>query len=193
MIDTLYPIFRHWSDKKSILIISDTHFNDSDRKLMGYDISEQEQIDQLKKYCKGQCLIHLGDVGNPEYLNQLKCYKVLVMGNHDESVNKFKDYFDEIYSGPVWIAEKLVLSHEPLHLESGVSCNPIAFNIHGHDHSGEYYNDDYHLNLAQNVFGYTPLNLKDFIKDGILKGIKSIHRETIDNAIERKHLFGGKK
>ena len=72
-------------------------------------------------------------------------------------------------------------------MEAGVTRNPIAFNIHGHDHSGEYYNDDYHLNICQNVFGYEPLNLKDFIKDGLLAKIKSIHRETIDNATDRKN------
>ena len=110
MIDTLYPIFREkWSDGKSVFIISDTHFDDADRKFMNYDITEKEQIATLKKYVNGQCLIHLGDVGNPEYLKELNCYKVLIMGNHDERANKFKDYFNEIYTGPLFIAEKLVL------------------------------------------------------------------------------------
>ena len=27
-------------------------------------------------------------LGNPEYLNKLKCYKVLIMGNHDQSSEK---------------------------------------------------------------------------------------------------------
>lgn len=99
---------------------------------------------------------------------------------------KSNNLFDEVYSGPLWISEKLVLSHEPLCLESGTTRKPIAFNIHGHDHSGEYYNDDYHLNICQNIFGYEPLNLKEFIKEGHLKRIKSIHREIIDTAIKRK-------
>ena len=192
MIDTLYPIFREkWSNGRSCFLTSDTHFSDEDRHLMGYDITEKEQIAILKKYVNGQCLIHLGDVGNPEYLKELNCYKVLIMGNHDERVGKFKDYFDEIYTGPLFIAEKLVLSHEPICVEAGITRNPIAFNIHGHDHSGEYYNDDYHLNICQNVFGYEPLNLKEFIKDGILKGVKSIHREIIDNATNKKKEIKG--
>jgi len=187
MINTLYNCFKHWSEGKSIFLISDTHFNDSDRPFMGYNISEEEQISLIKKKVQGQCLIHLGDVGNPEYLKEIKAYKILIMGNHDETATKFEPYFNEIYTGPLWIAEKLVLSHEPLCLESGITRKPIAFNIHGHDHSGEYYNDNYHLNLAQNVFGYEPLNLKEFIKDGHLKQIKSIHREIIDNATKRKY------
>lgn len=187
MIRTLYPKFQEWTKTGSLYIIGDSHLGDSDRKFMGYDISEEEQIDILKKRChKSDTLISLGDVGDPKLFSEIKAYKVLIMGNHDETATKFEPYFNEIYTGPLWIAEKLVLSHEPLCLESGITRKPIAFNIHGHDHSGEYYNDGYHLNLAQNVFGYEPLNLKEFINDGHLKRVKSIHREIIDRATERK-------
>ena len=65
---------------------------------------------------------------------------------------------------------------------------PICFNIHGHDHSGLGYNDDYHLNLAQNVWGYFPLNLNQFIKQGYLKNIESAHRATINKRIERNGI-----
>ena len=227
MIDTLYPIFRKWSEKGSVYLISDTHFDDSDRKLMNYNITEEEQISILKKYVhKQDTLIHLGDVGNLDYIKQLECYKVLIMGNHDQSKTKFEqkyieidlddltdeeielklrnkeigqwgyesyefsppfrrgyksnNLFNEVYTGPLWISQKLVLSHEPLSIGLGVTNQPIAFNIHGHDHSGEYYNDDYHLNICQNVFGYEPLSLKKFIKEGLLSTIPSIHRATID-------------
>lgn len=190
MIKTLYPAFQRWSVNSSIYIISDTHLYDADRKLMGYDITEEQQLEILKKYChRNDTLIHLGDVGKPELFKQIKSYKVLVMGNHDETVTQFKPYFDEIYTGPIWIAEKLVLSHESLSLCSGTTGNPIAFNIHGHDHNKyEPYYEDYHfhLNITQNVFGYKPLNLNTFIKKGYLKYVKSIHREIIDNATENK-------
>ncbi len=43
-----------------------------------------------------------------------------------------------------------------------------------------------HINLAANVCGYTPINLGKFIKDGILSDIPSIHRMTIDRAVDRK-------
>ena len=230
MIKTLYPCFQHWSAQGSVYLISDTHFDDPDREFMGYDISEQKQINILKKIIhKGDTLIHLGDVGNPKYLSDIKCYKVLIMGNHDQSVSKFKikediidldqktpqeinyllktkridgifydcqhapyikgcknnNLFNEVYTGPLMISNKLILSHEPICLELGITKIPIAFNIHGHDHSGKYYNDDYRLNLAQNVYGYQPLNLKEFINNGILKRIDSIHRVTINKAIEK--------
>lgn len=187
MIKTLYPVFQKWSDTGSVYLVSDTHFEDEDRRLMGYKISEEDQAEILKRRChKNDTLVCLGDVGDPSYFGRIRSHKVLIMGNHDETKSKFEPYFDEIYSGPLWISEKLVLSHEPICIESGITRRPIAFNIHGHDHSGEYYNDDYHLNLAQNVFGYEPLDLSKFIKSGLLRHIKSIHREVIDEATRRK-------
>ena len=187
MIATLYPTLRRWSEKGSVFIISDPHLKDPDRKYMGYDIIEDEQIARLKKRChKNDTLIVLGDVGDPELFKEIKSHKVLIMGNHDETASKFADYFDEIYTGPLWISEKLVLSHEPISVTSITTGNPVAFNIHGHIHDNRYI-DDLHLNLAQNVFGYEPLNLGDFIKEGNLKKLKSIHREIIDDASDRKH------
>ena len=92
--------------------------------------------------------------------------------------------FQEIYEGPLFIASKILLSHEP------VPGLPWCLNIHGHDHNGmEYYTEGCHyLNLAANVCGYTPVNLKQIIKDGILSGISDIHRQTIDRAVLRKEL-----
>ena len=230
MIKTLYKPFQRWSEKGSVYLISDTHFDDPDRNFMGYTISENEQIAILKKKIhKNDTLIHLGDVGNIDYIKQLKCYKVLIMGNHDQSKTKYEqkytiidldnltdeeikskeknheiDYwgyefhspfkqgyksnnlFNEVYDGPLWISQKLILSHEPLSIGLGVTNQPIAFNIHGHDHSGEYYKDDYHLNICQNVFGYEPLNLKSFIEEGFLSSIPSVHRATINYQKEKK-------
>ena len=231
MIGNLYPIFQHWSKRGSVYLISDTHFDDNDRKIMGYTISENEQIAILKKKVhKNDTLIHLGDVGNIDYIKQLKCYKVLIMGNHDQSKTKYEqkytiidldnltdeeiklkerrheiDYwnydfhapfkrgyknnnlFNEIYTGPLWISQKLVLSHEPLFIDLGITNQPIAFNIHGHDHAGKFYNDNYHLNICQNVFGYEPLDLKVFIKKGFLNTVSSIHRATIDYQTEKNY------
>ena len=189
MIKTLYPCFQHWSEKGSVYLISDTHFDDPDREYMGYNISNMEQAYCLYETChKNDTLIHLGDVGNPEWLKGLKCYKVLIMGNHDKA--DVKEYFDEVYTGPLWVAEKLVLSHEPIVTEDTYFGMRIAFNIHGHDHNEENKGGFYSLNLAQNVFGYFPLNLKQAIEDGMLKDITSIHRLTIDKAITNKETEG---
>lgn len=234
MIKTLYPTYQRWSEKGSVYLVSDTHFADGDCQYMDSNWpSPEEYIENtLKQLTKNDTLIHLGDVGDVSYLKDIKCYKVLIMGNHDVGMSHYLrkvrlydydfpteedaikakhmgaiDYydfsfhspfirgyvdnhlFDEVYSGPLFIADKLVLSHEPICVTAGITGEPIAFNIHGHDHSGEYYNDDYHLNIAANVVGYRLISLKDIIKHGFLsdKSIKSIHRCIIDRATERKN------
>lgn len=182
MIDSLYEPFRHWSKSGSVYILSDTHFEDSDCKLMCKTwITPEEQLDILKKMChKCDTLIHLGDVGNPEYLRHLKCKKVLICGNHD-AVGEYRDYFDEIYTGPLMISPKILLSHEPI---PGLTW---CVNIHGHDHSGIMRYTDalgaVHLNLAANVCKYTPISLGAEIKNGLTSKTKDIHRITIDRAI----------
>ena len=184
MIKSLYPCFQHWSEKGGVYLVSDTHFKDLDREYMDYFISNEDQWYLLNETChKFDTLVHLGDVGDLDYIKRLKCYKVLIMGNHDQSIEKMKEVFDEVYSGPLWISQKLVLSHEPVYLQTYDTVQTIAFNIHGHDHNGQGRN--FHLNICQNIFGYIPLNLNQFIKSGELKKINDIHRTTIDNAIAR--------
>ena len=181
MIKSLYPTFQRWSDKGSVWIVSDTHFDDDDRDIMGYTISTEEHVDLIKKKIgKNDTLIHLGDVGNPEYFKNIKGYKVLIMGNHDQSAKKFEPYFDEIYTGPLFIGEKILLSHEPINLGS------IALNLHGHDHNTQNdwgYNS---INFAANVVKYEPISLGVLIKDGCLTWVDGIHRLTIDWATSQK-------
>lgn len=177
MIKGLYWFAEKWSEKGSVWIISDTHFNDVDRDSMGYEISSHEQFRILKEYVhKNDTLIHLGDVGDPVYFEDLPGYKVLILGNHDYTANKFKKYFDEIYEGPLFISRKILLSHEP------IPNMEFCFNIHGHNHNVNNIDDKYHLNLSANVYGYKPASLGQLIKNGILADIKSIHRVTIDKA-----------
>ena len=181
MIKTLYPTFRRWSEKGSVYIISDTHFEDEDCKLMDPNwISPEEQVAILKKYVKkNDTLIHLGDVGNPQWMKEIAGYKVLITGNHDRGVQIYEPFFDEIYNGPLFISDKIILSHEPVAIE-------FALNIHGHNHNHEWKTDGIHINCACNVVGYTPLNLNSVIKAGYLKNIPSIHRLTIESAKEKK-------
>lgn len=178
MIATLYDIFQKWSTKGAIYLVSDTHFDDVDRDFMGYTGTSQNQVDLINKYChKNDTLIHLGDVGETRYMDQIKAHKVLILGNHDNG--NTKKAFDEFFAEPIWVSPKLVLSHQPLDLTCGFE-KPIAFNIHGHDHAQWSFQDEYHLNIAQNVFGYIPLNLNKVIKAGFLKNINSLHEQTVE-------------
>lgn len=184
MIPTLYVPFRHWSEGGSIFILSDLHFDDEDCRLMDPDwISPEEQLTIINKVvAKGDTFVCLGDVGNPKYVPMIKAKKkILLLGNHDAR-GAYKDLFDEVYAGPLFIADKILLSHEPVY---GLSW---CLNIHGHDHNNveKYREDCKHINLAANVCGFTPVNLGKLIKDGVLSDIEGIHRKIIDRATERK-------
>jgi len=183
MILCLYEPFKHWAQTGSVYIMSDTHFDDSDCKLMDENwINPKEQIEKLSHIHKGDTLILLGDIGNPEYLDSIKAHKVLISGNHDV-LSKLKEHFDEVYDGPLFVSDKIILSHEPINV-------PMT-NIHGHNHAGimRYENEfGFHcLNLAANVCQYEPVNLGKEIKDGLLAKTVSIHRQTINTAISNKN------
>lgn len=180
MIPSLYKEYQRWCEKGRILLLSDTHINDPDREAMGFEISSEDHVRIIKRdVTKYDTMVHLGDVGDPEWLLDVKGYKVLIMGNHDQSRKKFEKYFDEVYSGPLFIGEKILLSHEPIY---GLD---FCYNFHGHNHSKSSFGDENHLNLAPNVTGYRPVNLGRLIKNGILANVHGIHRETIDEATRR--------
>ncbi len=92
--------------------------------------------------------------------------------------------FDEVYEGPLMIAEKLILSHEPVDV-------PWAYNIHGHDHQGHKRKN--HTNVCVDVAGYQPINMNQWMKSGAMAHVETIHRDTIDKATVRKQKRGGKK
>lgn len=184
MIKTLYSVFQHWSANGSVLILSDPHFADADCRLMdpGW-IAPDEQVAIINRLAnRNDTFVCLGDVGDPAYIRKLKAgYKVLLLGNHDRK-SDYKELFDEIYDGPLFIADRILLSHEPVY---GL---PWCLNIHGHDHNQveEYKEGCPHLNLAANVCGYTPVSLGKLIQSGVLADIDSIHRITINEAARRK-------
>ena len=92
--------------------------------------------------------------------------------------------FDEVYEGPLMIAEKLILSHEPVDV-------PWAYNLHGHDHAGKARKN--HTNVCVDVTGYQPINMNQWMKSGAMAHVETIHRDTIDKATVRKQKRGGKK
>ena len=92
--------------------------------------------------------------------------------------------FDEVYEGPLMIAEKLILSHEPVDVS-------WAYNLHGHDHQGHKRKN--HTNVCVDVIGYQPINMNQWMKSGAMAHVETIHRDTIDKATVRKQKRGGKK
>lgn len=191
MILSLYEPFRHWSERGAVYILSDLHFKDKDCKLIATDWPEpEEQLAIINKMVsRADTFVCLGDVGNLKYVELIRAgRKVLITGNHDAK-GACRAYFDEIYTGPLFIADKILLSHEPVH---GLE---FCLNIHGHDHGNkESYHDNCHyLNLASNVCGYTPVNLGKIIQEGVLAEIKHIHKSTIDARKAEKGMVSEKE
>ena len=179
MIQTLYPPFRRWTEKGTLWVYSDPHYSDPDMKELRTNyIGDEEQVKRINsKVGKYDTIIFLGDIGNEDMVRKVRGYKVLIMGNHDKGASNYTDIFDEVYEGPLFIAEKLILSHEPIDL-------PFAFNIHGHEH--RYILRDHHLNVCAEHIDYTPVNVNRLIKNGSLSLVESIHRITIDRAVYKK-------
>ena len=192
----LYPAFKHWMPTHgNIWFYSDPHFGDEESWLLrkqfvcatdNVEAFDNLQIATINKTCgKNDTLVILGDVGNIECVKKLKAKKkILILGNHDRGASYYADVFDEVYTGPVIIAEKLILTHEPIDF-------PYAVNIHGHDHAGTKRKG--HLNICADAISYTPINFNQFLKSGASSKIQTIHRETIDKATKRKKKRGGRK
>lgn len=193
----LYPQFEYWKHGGVIWVFSDPHFADHDCKIMDASwISPEEQVARINaKVGRLDTLICLGDVGDVDYVKQLKGYKVLVTGNHDTGASNYlKQYstiqtskgerkvdnrlFDEVYEGWLTIGPDIILSHEPLNL-------PCGINISGHNHAGPHITKGKNsviINMAANVVNYEPQRL-----DKLVEGLsyKSIHRLAIDKAIKK--------
>lgn len=111
-------------------------------------------------------------------------WKISQAFSYDESylgIGADNGLFDEVYDGPVMISEKILLSHEP------ISNCPWVYNCHAHVHDPHVKDDAYHFNF--NIDGkqhYEPWNFNQWLKEGHTSKIQSLHRQTIDNATERK-------
>lgn len=89
--------------------------------------------------------------------------------------------FDEVYDGPIFISNRILLSHEPIDI-------PFGINIHGHVHGGEklFYCTDTRLqyNVCSDVVGWKPVRL-DSITNKF--AVTTIHRTVIE---KRKKEIG---
>lgn len=105
-----------------------------------------------------------------------------VVDNHAKREYDNDGLFDEVYEGPVTIAQDVVLSHVPIDVEGMV-------NLHGHVHSTEAIDDDAHVNLVAERIGYVPVPLDRALR-GKGRDSKSATRRAIDAATKRKRGKG---
>ena len=186
-VSGVYEIFNERWCKQTVWIYSDPHFGDEDLRAGMPNRPSDEELVKMINACVGRkdTIIFLGDIGDIEYARQIRGYKVLICGNHDAGHTVYNEVFDEVYSGPLMIGEKLLLSHEPVDV-------PWAFNLHGHDHTGRK-SDERHFNVCADVIDYTPINFNQWMKEGHLSKVETNHRSTIDKATSKSRKRKGKK
>ena len=76
----MYELFNERWCKQTIWLISDTHFGDEElRAGIPNRISDDDLVKLINsKVGKKDTLIHLGDVGDINYIKQLRGYKILI-------------------------------------------------------------------------------------------------------------------
>ena len=95
----------------------------------------------IKKLGKDDVFYFLGDFGRPtdETFQELKgifqkahCHTVAIRGNHDHEAEteQLKELFDEVHDYPIYISDRIILSHRP-HVEMDTSVLNISGHLHG--------------------------------------------------------------
>lgn len=99
----------------------------------------------------------LGDFGNISYLWLIKelrySYNIktcFVYGNHDKvsDLPLFQEAFDKVYTMPVYIHPRIIVSHEPVW-----PCPSGTLNVHGHLHC-ERLDSKQHFNVNIHMLNY---------------------------------------
>jgi calcineurin-like phosphoesterase family protein len=105
----------------------------------------------------------IGDIGRDkekikEVFSKLRGYKILIAGNHDTMPKEFyEEIFDEVYWHPVYLTDRLLLSHIPRMIEDG------NINVHGHTHWINI-DDKKHFNVSCEVVDFQPQPLSKYEK-----------------------------
>lgn len=158
-------------------VISDTHFNHS--QIVDYcqrpEDHELRLWQGIEKISSQDCLIHLGDVCIGEdqmvhsYIKDLRCRKVLIMGNHDSKSWSWYmehgwdfvcDSFKLKYAG-----KKICFSHMPQPWDGDWEIN-----VHGHLHNLGHRDKEFkelkqwHRLYAPELMNYQPIELSKFIQ-----------------------------
>lgn len=158
------------------LITSDSHFGHSgiiefERRSLFNDIHQHDLriielwsswINSLKE---DDTFYFLGDfcaTGKERYYVDIlrehaigQCKKIMIAGNHDVNLDRdiLSYFFDEIIEYPIYISNRVVLSHYPVAVYSS------QINVHGHTH-GMKLCDKNHLCAGIHVNLYNPITSK---------------------------------
>ena len=184
--------------------ISDLHFGHywNGRGIINFERTQFKTIEEhdgyieavISKLCRklksGDEVWNLGDFGNleSEYLETVNWIKdtgakaYFVYGNHDAQadLSYFKKYFDQVFLYPVYLSQKLVVSHYP------VAVWPDSVNIHGHLHSARL-QDINHVCASIHVANYQPITDKHL--DSVFARLPKFNRHFLYEPWANDHQF----
>lgn len=116
----------------------------------------------------------IGDIGRDTEMikavfAQLRGYKIMIAGNHDTRPKAFYDeIFDEVYWHPLYLTDRLLLSHIPRMVEDG------NINVHGHTHWINV-DDKKHFNVSCEVVDFQPQPIAKYEKILSMRPREEIH------------------
>lgn len=116
----------------------------------------------------------IGDIGRDKEMikavfEKLRGYKIMISGNHDSMPKIFYDeIFDEVYWHPLYLTDRLLLSHIPRMIEDG------NINVHGHTHWINI-DDGKHFNVSCEVVDFQPQSLAKYEKILAMRPREEIH------------------
>ena len=177
----------HWNEttKRGIISFERNQFKtiqDHDNYIIGLVQSWAE------KWAPGSTLWFLGDFGDPQYLwlfNLLRengIYTNFLYGNHDKEdvLTDLDQYVDNIYRYPVFLSQKLVVSHYP------VAVYEDTVNVCGHLH-GSKLKDKNHVIASIHVANYQPISQKYL--DSIFAQLPKFSRRFLYEPYAQDYVF----
>lgn len=160
-----------YKKQTNVYVISDPHIGELrliQKARPQFQTVEEENAYIIKKWNKvvknqDDVVYVLGDIGRDkqmikEVFAKLNGYKIMIAGNHDNDTKSFyENIFDEVYWHPVYLTDRLLLSHIPRMIEDG------NINIHGHTHH-IYLDSKNHFNVSMEAVDFTPQPLTKYEK-----------------------------
>ena len=152
--------------------ISDLHFGHywNGRGIINFERTQFKSIEEHDAYIEavisnlchklkpGDEVWNLGDFGSltklytTDWIKATGAKAYFLYGNHDRQsdLSQFEHYFDQVFLYPVYLSQKLVVSHYP------VAVWPDSVNVCGHLHSAKL-QDLNHVCVSIHVINYQPI------------------------------------
>ena len=155
--------------------ISDLHFGHewNGRGIINFERTQFKTIEEhdlyieamIRTLCRklkpGDEVWNLGDFGSltklytTDWIKATGAKAYFLYGNHDRQsdLSQFEHYFDQVFLYPVYLSQKLVISHYP------VAVFFDTINVHGHLHGANLTPINY-VNASIHVANYNPISDK---------------------------------